>query len=330
MVRVMIETVIKAGKRSGKVDGMGEKDPVLVIMAAGMGSRYGGLKQLEALGPTGEILMDYSVFDAVKAGFSEVIFVIRKDFEEEFDRLIRNKLKDRVRYGYAFQDLRDLPAGFSVPEGRVKPWGTGQAVLAAREQIEGPFAVINADDYYGPGAYRAIHAFLTQADGGEEADQAGLCVWRLGDTLSDYGQVSRGVCEIGPDGRLKNLREIKAIERSGGMARFSTDGGASYESLSLDSPVSMNFWGFPASFIDRLASGFTAFLNNLPALDPLTSEYLLPIVVGQELASGGASVQAMAVEDAWYGVTNREDKPRVMEALAEFVRQGLYPAPLWS
>ena len=328
MVRVMIETDFDAGKRRGKEDGMAKKDPVLVIMAAGMGSRYGGLKQLEALGPSGAILMDYSVFDAAEAGFSQVIFVIRKDFEEEFDRLIRNKLKDRVRYSYAFQDLRDLPPGFSVPKGRVKPWGTGQAVLAAREQIEGPFAVINADDYYGPGAYRAIHAFLSQADGGEE-DQAGLCVWRLGDTLSDYGQVSRGVCEIGPDGRLINLREIKAIERSGEMARFSPDGGAGYESLSLDSPVSMNFWGFPASFLDRLASGFTAFLGNLPALDPLTAEYLLPIVVGQDLASGRASVRAMAVEDAWYGVTNREDKPRVMEALASFASQGLYPTPLW-
>ncbi len=308
---------------------MVKKDPVLVVMAAGMGSRYGGLKQLDPVGPAGEILMDYSVYDAVRAGFSEVIFVIRKDFEEEFDRLIGEKLKGRVRCRYAFQDLHDLPSGFSVPEGRVKPWGTGQAVLAARELIQRPFAVINADDYYGPGAYRAIHAFLSEDRDGETGDRIGLCVWRLGDTLSEHGHVSRGVCDLEADGRLKSLREIKRIERWGESARYAPDEGTGYETLDLDSPVSMNFWGFPLSFVDRLAAGFTRFLESLSASDPLTAEYLLPVMVGRDLQAGQAFAQAMIVNDAWYGVTNKEDKPRVQKALAEMARQGLYPTPLW-
>lgn len=308
---------------------MVKRDPVLVVMAAGMGSRYGGLKQLDALGPAGEILMDYSVFDAVRAGFTEVIFVIRKDFEAAFDRLIGNKLKGRVSYHYAFQDLADLPEGESVPQGRIKPWGTGQAVLAARDLIEGPFAVINADDYYGPGAYRAIYTFLTEEESREQGERIGLCVWRLGDTLSDHGHVSRGVCKLKEGGRLEELREIRKIERWGGSARYALESGAGYESLDLDSPVSMNFWGFPLSFVDRLAGGFAHFLKNLEGLDPLTAEYLLPVLVGGELEAGRAVVQAMLVEDAWYGVTNKEDKPRVQEALAGLTRQGLYPSPLW-
>ncbi|HPX93898.1 MAG TPA: nucleotidyltransferase [Bacillota bacterium] len=307
-----------------------EKDPVLVVMAAGMGSRYGGLKQLESFGPSGEILMDYSVFDAVRAGFSQVIFVIRKDFEEAFNRMIGPRLEGRVNYTYVFQDLQDLPAGYSVPQGRIKPWGTGQAVLAAREELKGPFAVINADDYYGPSAYRAIRDFLTRDHAPGEGDRLGLCVWRLGDTLSDHGRVSRGVCEMEEDGSLKGLREIKGIERSGAGARYPLEGGAAYQALDLDSPVSMNFWGFPVSFVHDLASEFAGFLERLQDLDPLTSEFLLPVVVGQGLASGRARVEVMRVTDSWYGVTNKEDRPRVEEALAGFARQGLYPTPLWS
>ncbi len=305
---------------------MGAVDPVLVIMAAGMGSRYGGLKQLDPVGPHGEILMDYSVYDAMRAGFSKVIFVIRKDFEQAFDQMIGDQWAGHLDYAYAFQDMHDIPEPYRVPGGRVKPWGTGQAVLAARRLIRGPFAVINADDYYGPGAYRAVHAFLSQI---EEERQLGLCVWRLHDTLSDHGYVSRGVCDIGPDGQLLGLRELKRIEKSAGGARYSLDGGLTYEDLDADSPVSMNFWGFPASFIDYLEEGFLDFFANRLEEDALTAEYLLPELVGRLLARGEVTVHAMPVEDAWYGVTNKEDKPRVAKALDELTGAGLYPKPLW-
>jgi NDP-sugar pyrophosphorylase family protein len=304
---------------------MKNQDPVLVIMAAGMGSRYGGLKQLEPLGPDGEILMDYSVFDAARAGFSQVIFVIRRDFEEAFDRMMRPKLGDRIRFSYAFQDPDDLPPGFSTPAGRVKPWGTGQAVLAARDLIRGPFAVINADDYYGPSAFQAIFDFLS----GPQAEKIGLCVWRLRDTLSDHGHVSRGVCDIDGEGRLRSLREIKRIERSAHGARYTLDGGLTYQALDPDSPVSMNFWGFPLSFMDELKAGFSQFLKGLEEDDPLTAEYLLPEVVSRALETGKTEVMAMPVEDAWYGVTNKEDKPRVEDALNQLAREGVYPTPLW-
>lgn len=307
---------------------MTSKNPLLLVMAAGMGSRYGGLKQLDPLGPAGEILLDYSVYDAMRAGFSRVIFVIRRDFQARFDELVRKKLKGRMDYSYAYQELDDLPAGYQIPPGRVKPWGTGHAVLAARHLIQGPLAVINADDYYGPQAYGAIYDFLSQADRGG-LPQLGLCTWRLGDTLSPHGQVSRGVCQVQGD-RLVGIQEIKAIEPKAGGIVHHLDQGQGYGQLDADLPVSMNFWGFPASFLDILSRDFHQFLENEAKLDPLTAEYPLPVQVGRAMAAKAVEVTAMPVPDAWYGVTNQEDRPRVTAALAAMSESGLYPSPLWT
>lgn len=307
---------------------MKSKNPLLLVMAAGMGSRYGGLKQLDPLGPAGEILLDYSVFDAMRAGFSQVIFVIRRDFEARFDDLVRHKLKGRIDYAYAYQELDDLPAGYQLPPGRVKPWGTGHAVLAARHLIQGPLAVINADDYYGPQAYQAIYDFLSQEDRGG-LPQLGLCTWRLGDTLSPHGQVSRGVCQVQGD-RLVRIDEIEGIEPRGQGVIYRQDQGQGYGELDADLPVSMNFWGFPATFLDILAGDFHEFLEREAKLDPLTAEYPLPVLVGRAMAGGAIEVTAMPVRDAWYGVTNQEDRPRVTGALAAMSESGLYPSPLWT
>lgn len=307
---------------------MKSKQPVLLVMAAGMGTRYGGLKQMDPLGPGGEILMDYSVYDAMRAGFSKVIFVIRRDFEGPFDTRVKAKLQGRLSYGYAYQELDDLPDGFSPPQGRVKPWGTGHAVLAARDLIQGPVAVINADDYYGPEAFRTIYAFLQESQG-TGSPRIGLCTWRLGDTLSENGQVSRGVCLTQGD-RLLKIEEMHQIEAQGDKVRASRDQGRSYQDLDGDLPVSMNFWGFPLSFIDLLAENFPDFLKAAAQDQDLTAEYPLPVIVGQELAAGRIEAVAMPVSDRWYGVTNRADKPQVAAALAALSDKGLYPHPLWD
>ena len=305
--------------------------PTLVILAAGMGSRYGGLKQLDPVGPDGEIMMEYSIFDAVRAGFEEVIFVIRKDFEREFDDLIGKKLKGHVRYRYAFQELDDLPLGYEVPEGRVKPWGTGHALLAAAPLISGPFAVINADDYYGPSAYEKLYRFLTDEEDGVAEDRYGICLWPLHETLSDYGSVSRGVSEISPDGDLIGLTERKKIYRDGDGACYTLDDGVTFHPLDRDTLVSMNFFGFPEAFLNRLEEEFSLFLDHrLSDGDPLKSEYLLPEIVGIHVKTRGVTVRAIPVEDRWFGVTNREDKPFVVAALEKFVEEGVYPAPLWE
>lgn len=302
-------------------------DPVLVVMAAGMGSRYGGLKQLEALGPKGEILMDYSVYDAVRAGFSEVVFVIRRDFEEEFVQRIGRRWQDRVRCHYAYQELEALPSGFVLPQGRTRPWGTGQAVLAARDYISGPFAVINADDFYGPESYRAMHRFLT-GEKRQEKPALGLCVWQLGDTLSDHGTVSRGVCRLDGDQGLSDIREIRKIEKTSDGARFWEEEAKAYTELAAATPVSMNFWGLPASYLDMLDLAFTEFLEEEAPKDPLDAEYLLPMTIGRHLAEGHVTVHTMPAGRMWYGVTYRQDKPRVQEALAKLTQEGIYPCPL--
>ncbi len=304
--------------------------PTLVILAAGMGSRYGGLKQLDSVGPDGEIMMEYSIFDAVRSGFDSVIFVIRKDFEKEFDELIGQKLKDRVCYTYAFQELDDLPPGYEVPKGRVKPWGTGHALLSAASLIDGPFAVINADDYYGPSAYERLYRFLTDETNGVGDDRYGICLWPLHETLSDYGSVSRGVSEITPDNNLIGLTELKKIFRDGDGARYTLDDGETFHPLARDTLVSMNFFGFPRAFLDRIEEEFAVFLEKALSDDPLKCEYLLPEIVGAHTRTRGITVRAIPVEDRWFGVTNREDKPIVVAALRELVDQGVYPAPLWG
>ena len=307
---------------------MERSHPTLIIMAAGMGSRYGGLKQLDPVGPDGEILMDYSVFDALKAGFERVIFVIRKDFAERFDALVKDKYQGKVTIEYAYQELSDLPKAFQVPHERVKPWGTGHAVLAARHLIDGPFCVINADDYYGPRAYREMFRFLTR-DQKSERPRIGLCVWKLEDTLSDYGHVSRGVCHTSADGKLHGIHEIKKIEKIENGGRYYSEETQKDVVLAKDTLVSMNFWGFPKGFMDLLEHDFSEFLNDNIKSDPLYSEYLLPVIAGRHIEAGTIDAVTMPVTDPWYGVTNREDRPRVAEALAKLADEGVYPAPLW-
>lgn len=304
--------------------------PTLVILAAGMGSRYGGLKQLDPVGPDGEIMMEYSIFDAVRAGFNTVIFVIRKDFEKEFDELIGQKLKGRVRYSYAFQELDDIPSGYKVPVGRVKPWGTGHALLAAAPLIDGPFAVINADDYYGPSAYEELHRFLTDQANGVGDNRYGICLWPLYETLSDHGSVSRGVSELSSDGNLIGLTEQKKVYRDGDGARYTLDDGETFHPLARDTLVSMNFFGFPQAFLSRVEEEFELFLEESLTDDPLKCEYLLPEIVGVHTKTRGVTVRAIPVDDRWFGVTNREDKPIVVAALQELVDQNVYPAPLWG
>lgn len=304
--------------------------PTLVILAAGMGSRYGGLKQLDSVGPDGEVIMEYSIYDAVRAGFDSVVFVIRRDFEKEFDDLIGKKLKGRVHYHYAFQELGDLPPGYKIPEGRIKPWGTGHALLSAAPLIGGPFAVINADDYYGSSAYGKLFRFLTDEQNGVSDDRYGICLWPLHETLSDHGSVSRGVSEISPDGTLIALTERKKIYRDGDVARYTLDDGATFHPLARDTLVSMNFFGFPRAFLSRLEEEFALFLEMNLAKDPQKCEYLLPDIVGAHTKKLGVTVRAIPVEDRWFGVTNREDKPLVVAALQELVDRGIYPAPLWD
>ncbi len=306
------------------------RSPTLVILAAGMGSRYGGLKQLDPVGPDGEIIMEYSVYDAIRAGFDEVIFVIRKDFEEAFDALIGAKLGGRVRYRYAFQNIDDIPEGFTVPEDRVKPWGTGHALLAASGLIEGPFAVINADDYYGTSAYRKLYQFLADAEDGVSDNRYGICLWPLHETLSDYGSVSRGVSEVSATNELISLKELKKIYRDGDQARYTLDDGATFFPLPRDTLVSMNFFGFPRVFLDRLKEGFPRFLKDGLGNNPEKCEYLLPEIVADHMRENHVSVYTIPVDDRWFGVTNKEDKPLVVEALRGLVAQGVYPAPLWG
>lgn len=306
------------------------KAPTLVILAAGMGSRYGGLKQLDPVGPDGEIIMDYSVYDAVRAGFEQVIFVIRRDFEREFDEMVGKKLKGRVNYRYAFQDLHNIPDGCDVPEGRVKPWGTGHALLSAIDLIDGPFAVINADDYYGPSAYDKLYQFLSDSSEGVADDRYGICLWPLHETLSDHGSVSRGVSDISSDGVLIELTELKKIYRDGDQARYTLDEGATFKPLSRDTLVSMNFFGFPHAFLRRLKEGFPQFIKDNLDENPMKCEYLLPEIVSDHVREYGITVQAIPVKDRWFGVTNKEDKPLVVAALKSLADQHVYPRPLWS
>jgi NDP-sugar pyrophosphorylase family protein len=291
----------------------------LVLLAAGMGSRYGGLKQLDPFGPHGETLMDYSVFDAKRAGFTRVVFVIRKDFEADFRAQVAAKYEGRIKVELAFQSLEALPAGHPVPEGRSKPWGTGQALLAAKALLTGPFAVCNADDFYGGEAYAAMAAWLRACAAGEGA----LVSFRLGATLSSFGTVSRGVC------RVENGTLLDVTERS--KLRGEAHGVRDLESpqaplLDLETPVSMNFWGFHPSVLPHFEAGFIGFLGSLP--DPLKSEYYLPSAVKRGLNEGWLRVRALPGGQRWFGVTYPEDKAEVQAALLALAATGQYPASL--
>lgn len=302
------------------------KKPVLVIMAAGMGSRYGGLKQLDPVGSHDQVILDYSMFDARRAGFETVVFVIKEEIEEEFKSQVGRRVERYMDVKYVFQRRNDLPEGYSVPEGRVKPWGTAQAVLAARHVVDGPFAVINSDDYYGPKAYRLIYDYLLTHPDGQVYEYA-MVGYRLKNTVTENGSVARGVCAMDPDWTLRGIQERTCIEKDGEDARYSEDGGQSWTSIPGDTVVSMNLWGFQHSFLDETEARFPAFLDQALAENPLKAEYFLPSVVNQLLDK--ARMRVLLSEDKWYGITYREDKPTITAAIAAMTGAGLYPDELW-
>ncbi|MCD8371353.1 MAG: nucleotidyltransferase [Clostridiales bacterium] len=300
----------------------------LIIMAAGIGSRYGGgIKQLAKMGPNGEIIMDYSIYDAKQAGFDKVIFIIRKDIEKEFKEIIGNRIREQIDVEYVFQELSDLPDGFSVPEGRTKPWGTGQAVLCCREKVHEPFVIINADDYYGKEAFVKLHDFLT---GGERIDAEfpmGMAGFILKNTLSENGTVTRGICKVDDAGYLTQVYETKGIEADK-TGRILCDGPVQ-EWIGPDDRVSMNMWAGQPAFLDYLQEGFSEFLSEKEG-DPTKKEYLLPTIVDQLIRGGRAKVKVLETHDHWFGVTYKEDKEAVQEAFADLIAKGVYPADLWG
>lgn len=310
------------------------RDTTLVIMAAGIGSRFGGggVKQLTAFGPNGEIIMDYSIYDAIEAGFNKVVFVIRHSMEKDFREIIGDRIARQIPVEYAFQEIDDLPEGYAVPEGRTKPWGTGQAILACREVIHEPFAVINADDYYGKDAFRKVHQFLTSVDTSPKASEAApyqFCMagFILKNTLSDHGGVTRGICRLNDQGNLIEILETKDIIKiPEGAAVYA--GNASLIRLDPDSLVSMNFWGFTPDFMDELESGFTRFLDELDG-NELKAEYLLPTIADRLLKEHRVDLTVLPSNDKWFGVTFREDVPTVKQSIKELIEAGEYPESLF-
>ena len=303
--------------------------PTLVIMAAGMGSRFGGLKQIEPVNDQGEIILDFSLYDAVMAGFKKAIFIIKKDNEQDFRNLIDNRAGKYIDVEYAFQSLDDLPEGYSVPQGRDKPWCTAHAVLAARNLTDDPIAVINADDYYGPGAFHSIYDFLETA---KDTDKYNYCMvgYKIENTLTENGYVSRGVCRTSEDNMLLGITERTKIKWDGDKIVYTEDGGSTWPQLSRGTVVSMNFWGFTPSMMKEMEERFPAFLDRSLAENPMKGEYFLPGVVDQLIQENKARVKVLHSMDRWYGVTYKEDKPGVVAALQSMKDRGEYPEILWK
>ncbi len=306
------------------------KETTLVIMAAGIGSRFGGgIKQLEPVGPNGEIIMDYSIHDALEAGFNKVIFIIRKDLEKDFKEVIGNRMEKVANVEYAFQELEDLPEGYEMPEGRTKPWGTGQAVLACRGILDTPFVVINADDYYGKEAFVKVHDYLVNVEG-KKNGKYDFCMagFILGNTLSDNGAVTRGVCNIDENDILVDVNETSGIEKRGDKVVAPAADGTEKE-IDANSYVSMNMWGFTPDFLDELESGFEEFLSELGD-NAEKKEYLLPTIVDGLIKSDKAEVKLLETKDKWFGVTYKEDKQTVVDSFKELIEKGVYPAKLYK
>ncbi len=301
--------------------------PTLIIMAAGMGSRFGGLKQVTPVGPNGEKIIDYSIYDAIRAGFGKVVFVIKHAIDKEFKEAIGNAIAAHVPVEYVYQELEALPSGYTVPEGREKPWGTGHAVLCCRGVVKEPFAVLNADDYYGRECFKLLVDFLAKPtnDGVKHIAMAG---YRLRNTLTENGYVSRGICQVDENNRLETLTERTHIELRDGAPYYTEDGGATWHPLSADGYVSMNCWAFPAGSLDHFEQRFCAFLDAKGS--EIKSEFYLPFVVDEMVSAGEADVQVLPTEDKWYGMTYAEDHEMVREALASLTEQGVYPAKLWG
>ena len=305
------------------------KKPVLVIMAAGMGSRYGGLKQIDPVDEQGHIIMDFSIFDAKRAGFEKVVFIIKKENEADFKEAVGNRMAEQMEVAYVYQDLHNIPEGFEVPEGRVKPWGTAHAVLSAIDEIDGPFAVINADDYYGRDAFQVIYDYLATHEDDDKYRYT-MVGYKLENTVTDNGHVARGVCDTNEAGELVRITERTRIEKRNGGIAYSEDDGASWTELPGDTLVSMNMWGFTRSILDEIKAGFPAFLEKGLVSNPMKCEYFLPAVVSTLLEEGRATVAVLASADKWYGVTYREDKPVVVQAIKKMKAEGRYPEKLWG
>ena len=305
------------------------KKPILVIMAAGMGSRYGGLKQIDKIDEQGHIIMDFSVYDARRAGFEQVIFIIKKENEAVFREVIGDKAARHMKVDFAFQDVADVPEGFVVPDQRVKPWGTAHAVLACRHLINGPFAVINADDYYGAEAFRLIYEFLTTHQD-EEKYRYAMVGYELGKTVTDNGYVSRGVCEVNENRELIRVTEMSRIEKREGGIACTEDGGATWPPIPSDTTVSMNMWGFTPEFLQETEARFPEFLQVDVPKNPAKAEYFLPRTVSDLLSENKATVKVLESADKWYGVTYAADKPQVVAALKAMAEEGKYPDGLWG
>jgi NDP-sugar pyrophosphorylase family protein len=304
------------------------EEPILVVMAAGMGSRYGGLKQMDPVDPYGSCILDYSVYDAVRAGFRKVLFIIRRDFETAFREHIESRYKGRVETACIFQELDNIPKGFTVPAGRTKPWGTAHAIYCCRDQIRGPFAVINADDYYGISAFQTMYSFLSQTP--ESGHHYGMVGYELANTVTDNGSVSRGICLVSADGYLKSITERTRIEKRDGGIAFTEDGGVTWQGMPGGTTVSMNLWGFSADILTRFERLLREFLTDKVPENPEKAEFFLPDVAQSVLRDGAAPVRVLKTPDRWYGMTYKDDRKLVEDALAGMRRAGLYPPRLWE
>lgn len=305
------------------------KKPVLVIMAAGMGSRYGGLKQIDPVDKEGHIIIDFSIYDAIRAGFEKVVFIIKKENEADFKASIGNRMEKQIQVEYVYQELTNLPQGYQVPEGRVKPFGTGHAILSCKGVIDGPFAVINADDYYGKHAYQMIYEYLSTHEDDEKYRYT-MVGYVLENTLTENGHVARGVCVTDENGYLTDINERTHIERREEGAAYTEDEGATWTPIPEGSTVSMNMWGFTASMLEELENRFCSFLDENLKKNPLKCEYFLPSVVHELLEESKATVQVLKSLDKWYGVTYKEDKEYVVSAIQKMKESGLYPQHLWE
>lgn len=304
---------------------MTKKEPILVIMAAGMGSRFGGLKQIQPVDQEGHIIIDFSLFDAWRAGFRRLVFIIKKEHEELFRRTVGDRMEQWFEVNYVFQELTRLPEGYRVPEGREKPWGTGHAIACCQGVVDAPFAVINADDFYGASAFAEIYRFLKES---EDESQYAMVGYRLRNTVTENGSVARGVCQV-EEGILKGITELTEIYKDGENARYTLDG-THFEGLSGDRVVSMNLWGFSEKILEELWAGFPRFLDeNLP-VNPKKCEYFLPTVVNRQIEAGKVTVRVLPCEEVWYGVTYHDDLQTVMDAIQEMKDRGIYKEELWG
>lgn len=303
--------------------------PVLVIMAAGMGSRYGGLKQIDSIDECGDKIIDFSIYDALQAGFEKVVFIIKRSIEKEFKKEIGERISKHIQVEYVYQELDKLPEGYPIPEGREKPWGTGHAILCCQDIVTGPFAVINADDYYGKTAFESIYKQLCTVQD-DEKYQYTMVGYNLYNTLTENGHVARGICSLDENNKLMTIHERTRIEKHGENAEFTEDDGVTWTYLSHETTVSMNMWGFSASILRELRERFTKFLDREVTQNPLKCEYFLPFVVDELLKEQVAEVTVLKSVDCWYGVTYKEDKEAVVRAIKKLKDEGLYPEKLWE